>query len=322
MDPMRDLGGVADLIERTFAPDLDSSGQGALRELRWMSRLKPLLWWMLYFSVDHSDFLSGFVWEENGKIVGNITVNRTSAGSRRWLISNLAVADGYKERGIGRSLMDASLELVREYNGLSVSLQVRADNVPAKRLYQSLGFKEISGAAYLRLGRVPRIKDIYQLPRLPGELNLRERQANVQDDRQAYDLAVATTPALAQKEWPVYRHSFQLSLEDQLENIFRRLMGWGASVHWVVEDSRRFVGLLDVTPGTIGQTHALRLLVHPDWRGQLEKLLVGQALEYLYPWRSRALVLRHPADHVEAIEVYKEFGFVEQQTLLWMKYEM
>jgi len=322
MDPLKDLGGVANLIERTFASDLDHSGQSALRELRWLSRLKPVLWWMMYFSVDHNDFLSGFVWEEDGQIVGNVTVNRALTGSRRWLISNLAVAEDYKGRGIGRSLMDASLELVKEYNGLSVSLQVRGDNTSARRLYQSLGFKQISGATHLRLGRVPRVKGIFELPRLPRELMLRSRKSNTQDDHLAYDLAVATTPAATQKEWPLYRYNFQLGSEEQIENFFRRLIGCGAAAHWVVEDSRRLVGLLDVVPGLFGQTHYLRLIIHPDWRGHLEQLLIGRALEYLYPWRNRGIVIRHPADHVEAVEAYKEFGFQEEQTLLWMKREM
>jgi hypothetical protein len=68
MDPMRDLGGVADLIEEAFATELDHSGQNALRELRLLSRMKPILWWMTQFNPDHSDFLSGFVWKRMGKL--------------------------------------------------------------------------------------------------------------------------------------------------------------------------------------------------------------------------------------------------------------
>ena len=74
MDPLKDLRGVADLVEEAFANDLDRSGQNALQELRWLSRLKPILWWMVYASPDHTDFLSGFVWEEDDKIVGNIMI--------------------------------------------------------------------------------------------------------------------------------------------------------------------------------------------------------------------------------------------------------
>ena len=53
------------------------------------------------------------MWEEDSKIVGNITVNRTGIGSRRWLISNLAVAKQYRGRGIARGLLETGLELVK-----------------------------------------------------------------------------------------------------------------------------------------------------------------------------------------------------------------
>jgi GNAT superfamily N-acetyltransferase len=322
MDPMKDLGGVADLIEASFANDLDRSGQSALRELRWLSRFKPMLWWMVYFNAEYTDFLSGFVWEEHGKVVGNITINRTSVGSRRWLISNLAVSENYQGRGIGRSLMDAGLELVKEYGGLSISLQVRADNVPAKHLYQSLGFKQISGTTHLQIGHVPRIRGIHQLPPIPQGVTLRPHNFNTQDAGRAYDLASAATPPAAQKEWPLYRRSFQLGSQERINNFFRRLIGSGPSAHWVIEENQRFVGLMDIQPGVFRQTHQLRLIIHPDWRGYLEKALIGRALDYLYPWRSKGITIKHPADHIEAIEAYKEFGFQEKQTLLWMKREM
>lgn len=322
MDPMRDLGGVADLIEHAFAAELDQSGQNALRELRLLSRMKPALWWMAQFNPDHSDFLSGFVWEEDGKIVGNITVNRASAGSRRWLISNVAVSEDYRGRGIGRSLMDAALELVNEYRGTSASLQVRGNNQRAKRLYHLLGFQEISGTAYLRMGRVPRIDGIYALPPLPQGLILRPRKYDTKDTLEAYHLATSSTPPSTQKEWPLYRRNFQLGSQQRLNNILGRMVGIGPSDHWVVEDGRRFVALLDAHPGAFKQSHQIRLIVHPDWRGQLETLLVGQALDYLHAWRNRSIAIRHPSEHSEAITGFKNFGFREDQTLLWMKREM
>lgn len=318
MDPMRDLQGVADLIEEAFADDLDRSGQNALQELRWLSRLKPILWWMVYANPDHTDFLSGFVWEEEGKIVGNITINRTSAGSRRWLISNLAVSKEYRGRSIARGLMDASLELVKDYNGSSISLQVRADNEPAKHLYQSLHFKYISGTTHLSTKRVPKIE---KSP-LPKGVVLRPRNIANQDAREAYNLASAATPISVQKEWPLHQRHFRLGYEEHINNFFCQFIGRGPSAHWAVEDGQRFVGMIDIQPGTWRQTHQLKLIIHPDWRGYLEKPLIDRALSYLYRWRNRGIAIKQPAYHTEAIEAYKKFGFKESQTLTWMKLEM
>lgn len=318
MDPMKDLRGVADLIEEAFANDLDRSGKSALQELRWLSRLKPILWWMVYANPDHTDFLSGFVWEEDHKIVGNITVNRTRAGSRRWLISNLAVSKDYRGRGIARGLMYAGLELVKEYNGTSVSLQVRADNETAQRLYQSLDFREVSGTAYLWVRRMPKV-ETYPLPL---QVSLRERKVDTKDTREAYNLAIVSTPLSAQKEWPLRQSQFQLNSGEPLNNFLRRLAGTGSSTHWVVEEGLRFVALVNIRPGIWKQAHQIELIVHPDWRGRLEKPLLSRALAYLYPWRNKGISIRHPADHVEAIAAYKELGFTETQTLLWMKLDM
>jgi ribosomal protein S18 acetylase RimI-like enzyme len=318
LDPMKDLRGVADLIEEAFAHDLDRSGQNALQELRWLSRLKPILWWMLYANPGHTDFLSGFVWEEERKIVGNITVNRTGAGSRRWLISNLAVARRWRSRGIARGLMQSGLELVREYNGLSVALQVRTDNAPAKHLYDSFGFKEISGKTQLWARRVPKV-DYYPLPR---RLLLRPRKFDIDDARQAFNLAMVATPQLAQKEWPLRQNQFRLSSSERVNNYFRWLVGGGAALFWVVEDGQRIVATINIRPGVWGQSHKLDLVVHPDWRGNLEKPLISRALKYLYTWRGRGLSIKQAADHRAAVEAYKEFGLKEIQTLVWMKKKM
>ena len=318
MDPMKDLGKVADLIEEAFADELDQSGQNALRELRWLHHFKPILWWMVTFNPDHSDFLSGFVWEEDRKIVGNITVNQISPGSRRWLISNVAVSGDYRGRGIGTGLMLAGLELIEDYHGGSVSLQVRADNGPAKHIYQTLGFKEISGTAYLRFKRVPQVKVVP----LPAGVTLRQRNFNLTDARLAYNLAGEATPASVQKEWPLRLSRFRLGTSERLNSVFRQLVGGGPLAFWVVEDGERFVSTVNILPGGWGQNHFIELVVHPDWRGRVEKPLISRALTYLYSWRRRRIEIKHPVDHVEAIEAYREFGCREEQTLLWMKREM
>ena len=318
MDPMRDLRGVADLIEEAFAHDLDRSGQNALQELRWLSRLKPVLWWMIYANPGHTDFLSGFVWEEEGKIVGNITVNRTGAGSRRWLISNLAVAKPYRGRGIARSLLQTGLELVREYNGLSVSLQVRTDNEPAKHLYDTCNFEEISGKTQLWARRVPKV-EYFPLPR---RLLLRPRNFDIEDARHAFSLALVATPQRTQKEWPLRQNQFRLNSGERVNNYFRWIVGGGPAAFWVVEDGQRFVATINIRPGSWGQSHRIDLAVHPTWRGNLERPLISRALKYLYNWRGRSISIKQPSDHRQAIEVYKEFGLKEIQTLVWMKRNM
>ncbi len=318
MDPMRDLGGVADLIEEAFADELDQSGQNALQELRWLSRVKPVLWWMVYANSDHSDFLSGFVWEEDHKIVGNITVNKTTAGSRRWLISNVAVSKDYRRRGIARGLMYAAIELVRDCRGSSVSLQVRAENEPARQLYEELNFKEISGTAHLGAKRIPSVT----VPVMPGAVILRARKFDLADARAAYKLATEATPLNVQREWPLRQTQFELGSGEYIDNFLNWLQGGGPSAYWVVEDGQRLVASLNVFPGTWGKRHQVELVVHPDWRGVLEAPLAARALKYLAKWPKRELFIKHPSYHPEAIEAFQSLGLKVYQTLIWMKRDM
>ncbi len=317
LNPLNDLRQVADLIEVAFANTLDAPGQSALQELRWLNFFKPALWGMFYFSFERNDFLSGFVWEEDGRIVGNISLSQMEFGSRRWVISNLAVSPACRKRGIATSLMDASLEMVKQSNGAAVLLQVRADNDGARRLYRKYEFKDVIGTAYLQAKTVPQVANFY----LPDGLRWREYRFNGQEAYQIYQLAKAATPLLAQQEWPIRQSRFWLGEDERLVRWVGKLFG-GTRVGWLVEDGPQVVGMVDVQRGLFGDTHFVELIVHPNWRGVIEKPLISRAMQFLYRWRKTGVNIRPLSDHTEALAAYQEFGFQEEQTLIWMKRKM
>ncbi len=314
MNPLTDLRGVADLIEEAFVNDLDHSGQSALQELRWLSYFRPLLWWFLLVDFGHNNFLSGFVWEADGSIVGNVTINQMEPFSRRWLISNVAVSKPYRRQGIARQLLCAGEDLAKTYNGSHILLQVRADNRPAKDLDHHLGVRDLGGTACLTAPRV--VKTL--TPPFPSGLTIRPRRPTSLDNLAAYRLAQAAIPKTVQEEWSLRQSQFSLPLSHQLNNLARRLVSHG-HLHWVVVNGRDFVATIAVKPELFGKPHTIELMVHPDWRGYLEKPLLSRAVNYLWQCRPNTTVIKHPADHTEAIEAYREYGFREEQTLIWMK---
>ena len=55
-------------------------------------------------------------------------------------ISIIAVSKSYRSQGLGKQLMANVVELISDkFN--SISLEVSKDNISAKRLYESFGFK-------------------------------------------------------------------------------------------------------------------------------------------------------------------------------------
>ena len=317
IDPSRDLGKVASLIQTAFANDLDRAGQSMLREMRTLSRLGPLLWWFDQASPAMNDLLSGFVWVEDGQVVGNVTVSQVSPVSQRWVISNVAVAPEYRGRGIGRMLMQAALNSIRAWQGRCVTLQVRDDNAVALHLYRALGFREVFGTTYLRLDQVP--GDIPLPSSAPG---IHFRRLCAADAPQAYQLARLATPEAVQVEQPIRATRYALSFETRLGDWLKTLLGSGPPLRLVAMSHDQMQALLIAEPTAWRSEGHISLVVHPSCRGLVERRLIAQALRHLRRWSQDVAVARHPTYHPEGIQAFYSFGFRKERTLLWMRCEL
>ncbi|ABB15346.1 ribosomal-protein-alanine acetyltransferase [Carboxydothermus hydrogenoformans Z-2901] len=58
-------------------------------------------------------------------------------------ITTLAVHPAYRRNGVGKSLLNALLDVAKNRKVRSIILEVRASNFPAQNLYQKFGFKPI-----------------------------------------------------------------------------------------------------------------------------------------------------------------------------------
>src|SRR5512138_1136304 len=82
-DGRRHLRQVAELISAVFADELDASGRGALQEMQLVSRLSPVLGGLLSTAF-FNEFVLGYVWIEDGRVIGNVTFQRTEMSGTRW----------------------------------------------------------------------------------------------------------------------------------------------------------------------------------------------------------------------------------------------
>ncbi len=69
--------------------------------------------------------------------------SREQLASGHAQVLSVAVDPSAQGRGIGRQLVQAGLEILRQQGVQIVKLEVRPDNGPAKHLYSSLGFQEV-----------------------------------------------------------------------------------------------------------------------------------------------------------------------------------
>jgi ribosomal protein S18 acetylase RimI-like enzyme len=143
INALRDLPQVADLIELCFSNTMDSEGQRYIQDMRRAGRDSSFLRWADRAAETTSLPLTGYIWEENGKIVGNASlVPFRHKRQRIYLIANVAVHPDHRRRGIARALTDRAMVHAREKRADSIWLHVRDDNPGAIQLYKDLGFLE------------------------------------------------------------------------------------------------------------------------------------------------------------------------------------
>ena len=312
LNPLRDLGQVVNVIAEGFGDDLTPEGQRALKEMRLLSRLRPLLWWLAVTSPDFHEYHSGFVWVEEGQIVGTMHITRPNSHARRWLISNVAVQSEYRGRGIARSLMERALDWAREQGGKAVFLRARRDNAAAWSLYQHLGFQPLYDSVELRLDRVPTVRRV-------SSDNAILVPYRSQQWLQVRNMARAIIPSQARWLEPIRVSDFHPTLERRLSEWWAGLTK-GFKVHRLVaRRDEQIIAALAVKIATRRGAHSLLIRVRPDCRGQVEEMLVTEALRRLEAHPNKRTLINLPVNYAEIMDVLQRYGFKEQKTLALMR---
>jgi ribosomal protein S18 acetylase RimI-like enzyme len=307
----KDLRPVAELIADAFTNELDPRGKAALREMRIMSHLSGLLKLLSRSTGELDDVFSGFVWVEDGRIVGNITVQRADKYGNRWQIANVAVAPAYRGRGIARRLMARSLEHIEQADGRWAVLQVYDHNQVARSLYANLGFEEVGGAIDLRLDRAPRLD--------PPEKRAGFYAFSPNQWQPLYELATNQLNGQAQWWRAIRRSDFQAPLEEQFGEWLWRSLGRQRRYRRAFQSARRFEAALVLTAQRWRGAHTLELWARPELYGLYEAHLVHWALWALQDYPRWPVKITLSADHTAALDACREFGFRRLQSLLTMR---
>ena len=140
---LRDLPAVADLIEMCFSNTMDNDGKRYVQDMRRAGKDNSFLQWANRAAESTSLPLTGYIWEENGKIIGNASLVPFRNNKQRvYLIANVAVHPDHRRKGIARALTERAMQHAHEKKIKDIWLHVRDDNPGAIQLYTKLGFVE------------------------------------------------------------------------------------------------------------------------------------------------------------------------------------
>ncbi len=304
-DVFRDLNAVADLIELCFSGTLDADGNRYIRQMRKSAKNPQLTRWASNVGDWDRSPLAGFVWEEHGRVVGNLSMVRAREKSRKsYLIANVAVHPDFRRQGIARALTDAAIKRARQRNAGAIWLHAREDNPAATHLYGSIGFAEQTRRTTWRVGPGTR-----QTPAAPAGVRVRARRGQHWE---------------RQRDWFNHLHPPQIAWYLPLDMkamrpglvgaIYRLASGKASPKHWVAERDGLLLGALSWQRT---YTYADKLWLATPKQHEDAAALALAAHARRHTPKTRSLDLEYPVGR--AAEAFRMAGFRLHQTLLWME---
>jgi ribosomal protein S18 acetylase RimI-like enzyme len=283
---------------------MDNDGQRYLSDMRRASRDDSFLRWASRMTETASMPLMGYVWEQDGRIIGNASlIPFRDRGKRIYLIANVATHPDFRRQGIGRALTERVMKQARDKKAAAIWLHVRDDNPGAVKLYQDLGFQEIArrttwqGNADHHLTTPDR--NIQIVPRHPRFWPLQQEWL-----RRVYPKELAwyqswDTNALRPGLWNWFYLlfiDFNIRQWAALRN--EELL---ATLTWMPQGGRSESLFAGAGPGSASAEALTALLVH-----------ARRSISY-----PPAVTLDYPSD--EMVDAIRAAGFTPRRTLIWMR---
>jgi ribosomal protein S18 acetylase RimI-like enzyme len=310
IDIGRDLPQIVELLRMVFGDSLE----GDDHQLFGDSGSDVFNGWIYRLNPSAARLASGFVWQADGRIVGNATLLSTRAWDR-YLVANVAVHPSYRRQGIARALMQSITSTVKTRGGRVILLQVVKDNQSAKDLYLSLGFEYIGDMTtwYATASRLKHLSDDNE-----GGLPVSIRPLADRRWREAFDLDTAHVHADLNWPEPLQRDAYHRTLWKRAADF----MNGRQMETWATMDTQERLSGLATIYNEWGRSHLLTLRVRPDWRGQLERPLLAKAIRRLRYLPRRNVRIDHPEQDEHTGQLLKEANFSIQRTLSHMRLDL
>lgn len=306
-----DLPQLIELLRLVFGKELDAEGQQFLRNIP--DSNKPVVFWRLDPLL--ARLSPGYVWEMDGRIVGNATLLPTRS-KNRYLVANVAVHPDYRQRGIARMLMGSIEEDVRRRRGSMILLQVDHDNEAGIHLYQSLGYAGRGNMSYWR-SSVSRVRD---LPMEDSGTHQYKSTRKLMGSRWKEAYRLDCDALTADLNWPdllevnAYKKSFWQRAGDFLNGRLQQT--------WVTLDDENELNGLATIFSEWGRSHQIKLRVHPLWKGKVEWVLLQKAIDRVRTLSRRNIQISHFADDKVVSCLLTTANFDCHRTLTHMRLDL
>jgi ribosomal protein S18 acetylase RimI-like enzyme len=292
---------LAELIEVAFASNLEAENERMLGWMKLIGRMGWFGWLLSIYLLPPAARPQGFVWEAEGKLVGNASVLPVGGHHHRWIMVNVAVHPEFQRRGIARQLVQACIDHVRQRAGRVLLLQTESENPGAHVLYTDLGFKKIA----------ERTTWVGQLDKRSYRTDSKGLARPRTRDEWRDQMSLARRVHSEGLIWPYPLGTGFYRSGNLMDSIVM-----GGNRHWVVREDDEMVGSLSLRWSPEIDAWRMILVVDPKAHEKIERDLLVCGLADL-PMRRAKIELEYPSGVAEA--QLTELGFVQKRRLTWME---
>jgi ribosomal protein S18 acetylase RimI-like enzyme len=299
IDPWRDGRAVANLLEVAFREEADNDeGERLIQALRNYSLLDALL----------LSGTTGFVWVEDGQVIANASVQRNVRRRDTWVIGNVATQPAYRNRGIGRAVVEACIQYAAARGARYVALQADVTNRPALHLYEKLGFQRVGEVSHFLRPALPKSP-------ITSRIAPALRKARWSDRATIWALAQQHIPEALTFAEPFDAHIYRLGLRWSLVNALS-----GNPDQWLVTaDQTKALSAVRTRAVIEGSYHHLE--VFPSSAASLEDVvqLIQGGLDRLTKYVRKPIYAAHVATNLLVRQALCAVGFQVSRTLVHMR---
>ncbi|MNS43859.1 Mycothiol acetyltransferase [compost metagenome] len=260
-----DLDAVRSIFESAFREEYGRRGVDIGSQVGRWQKMYPLIRVLGLFPNPYRYMLNLFVMEEEGKICGFIQCTPGNGEKTRWHIDYVAVAPDCQGRGLGVKLVE---DVIERYCALGVkcfTLEVDAQNAPALRLYEKLGFRQYAAVTYYQTDKPATPNPEAAVPAV--------RPYRSRDAQGLYELYLASTPAPVRLVDSRKPSDFAVGFIDRSMAEMRRGLKQVADERFVVEENGKIVAYLRVMAQMRALPHTVQIMVHPGYEHMYGGLL-------------------------------------------------
>ena len=306
IDAWRDGAVVADLLEISFREEgIDDNGQRMIHMLRSYGPLEALI----------MEGAPGFVWVEDGRVLGNASVQYNPARRGTWIIGNVATHPDYRNRGIGSALINTAVQFARARNARNLALQVMEGNAPAMHLYEKFGFQAQGAVTYYQRPSV-RIQPIWHDVSSTHAVTV--RKASWADRDNVWRATCHNMPDELAYADPFDPRTYRLGMRWSLSN----MLNGNRERWWVAESGGQFMGALRTQVNFELSQHNVELMLPAYAAAGHGIALLEEALKYFEIYVAKPLLATQSRPHLPSHEALQALGFKPTRTLIHMRLEL